>query len=166
MRDWTAFVTEKVSQAVGKGSALVMAGLGFMVVYREGVETVLFYQALLFEAQPVYVLLGLAIGAAILAALAYLILKLSQRIPVKPFFTVTTALLLFMAFSFTGAGIHELQEAGWLSETRLSWFPESALLRQVFGLHPTVETMLAQASFVLAVAATFTYSYRRRQRIG
>ncbi len=164
VQGWMAFVTEKVGKALSGGSALVMAGLGFIVVFREGLETVLFYQALLFEAPPLSVFLGFVAGAAIIGALAYLILRLSQRIPLKPFFTATTVLLLFLAFSFAGAGIHELQEAGVLSETKLAWPPESALLKQTFGLYPTGETLLVQALFLLAVAATFIYSHQRRKQ--
>lgn len=158
IQGWVQYVEEKVGAALSAGSAATMAGLGFIVVYREGLETVLFYQALLIDAQPAYALAGLLIGLAVIAVVAYVMLQLSQRIPLKPFFAVTTALLLVMAFNFTGVGVHEFQEVGLIGETPLPWLPASPALKEVFGLYPTLETCLAQLIFVAAVALTFAFS--------
>ncbi|MCC7105026.1 MAG: FTR1 family iron permease [Chloroflexi bacterium] len=162
--DWMTFIKGKVGKAVTSGSALALAALGFTVVYREGFETALFYQALLFDAEPMPVLLGFLVGSAVVLAIAYAILRLSVRLPLKAFFTVTGLLLLVLAFSLTGAGIRELQEAGVVNATLLDWVPENALLMETLGIFPTVETTLAQALFLLLVAATFAYSRWRAQR--
>ena len=45
-RRWMEFMRARVAAAIAAGSALAFAGLGFTAVYREGFETVLFYQAL------------------------------------------------------------------------------------------------------------------------
>lgn len=161
---WMTFVKEQVGKALGSGSAFTLAVLGFTVVYREGFETVLFYQALLFDADAIPVLLGFLAGAALIVAVAFAILRLSKRLPLKPFFTVTGVLLLLLAFNFSGAGVRELQEAGVIGATFLAWMPENILLMEVFGLFPTAQTMLAQAAFLLAVIATFYYSRRRSRR--
>lgn len=155
---WTSFIKEKVGAALTGGSALALAGLGFTVVYREGFETVLFYQALLFDADPTPVLLGFLVGVFLILGLAYLILYLSGRLPLRSFFTVTGVLLLLLAFNFTGVGVRKLQEAGMVSTTWLSWMPENLLLMEAFGLFPTLETVLAQTAFVLAVVLTNGYS--------
>ncbi|NKQ35199.1 MAG: FTR1 family iron permease [Chloroflexi bacterium] len=156
--DWAVYVKEKVGHALTTGSALALAGLGFTVVYREGLETVLFYQALLFDADASAVFIGFAIGLAIILAVAYAILRLSKRIPLKPFFTVTGVLLLLMAFNFTGAGVRELQEAGVVPATLLNWMPENLILMETLGIFPTVETSLAQLFFLTALIVTFTLS--------
>ncbi len=161
--DWMTFVKRKVGKAVTSGSALALAGLGFTVVYREGFETVLFYQALLFDADSTPVLLGFAAGSVIILAVAYAILRLSVRLPLKLFFTITGLLLLLLAFNFTGAGIRELQEAGIVNATLLGWVPESVLLMTTLGVFPTAETTLAQGTFVLLVVITFVYSRWRGQ---
>jgi high-affinity iron transporter len=137
---------------------LALAGLGFTVVYREGFETVLFYQALLFDADRTAVFIGFAIGLAIILTIAYAILRLSKWLPLKPFFTVTGVLLLLMAFNFTGAGVRELQEAGAVTATLLSWAPENLILMTTLGIFPTVETSLAQLLFLTALIVTFTLS--------
>lgn len=159
--DWLTFVQKQVNKAVGRGSALALAGLGFTVVYREGLETVLFYQALLFDAGAGWVWLGFGAGLVIVLAVAYAILRLSKRLPLKPFFTITGLLLLFLAFSLTGKGIRELQEAGVMAASLLGWMPENLALMEIFGIFPTVETTVAQAILLLAVALTFALSYFR-----
>ena len=45
-KHWLEFMRARVSSAIAAGSAIAFAGLGFTAVYREGFETVLFYQAL------------------------------------------------------------------------------------------------------------------------
>lgn len=162
--DWIAFVKEQVGKAVNAGSALALAGLGFTVVYREGFETVLFYQALLFDAGASSVWLGFIIGSLIIVGVAYAILKLSKRLPLKPFFTVTGLLLMLLAFNFMGSGIRELQEAGLISAHLLTWIPENLILMELFGIFPTFETTLAQVLFLLILLATFSFSLWRKQK--
>lgn len=162
--DWLTFVREQAQKALTTGSALVLAGLGFTVVYREGFETVLFYQALLFDAEAAAVWVGFLVGSVIILGIAYAILRMSKRLPLKPFFTVTGVLLLLLAFSFTGAGIRELQEAGLINATLVAWVPEHIVLMEALGIFPTLETTLAQMIFVCAVIGTFGYS-RWRGRV-
>lgn len=163
--DWMQFVREKVGRALSGGSAWLLVGLGFTVVYREGFETVLFYQALLFDADDAAVLTGFLAGMVIILAVAFAILRLSKRLPLKPFFTVTGLLLMVLAFNFTGSGIRELQEAGVVGATWLAWMPENLLLMEVLGIYPTLETSLAQLCLVAAIVATFGYSrWRGRPR--
>ncbi|QPC84470.1 FTR1 family iron permease [Phototrophicus methaneseepsis] len=156
--DWMTFVREQADKALSNGGAFGLAALGFTVVYREGLETVLFYQALMFDAEPLPVVAGFIVGLGLILAIAYAILRLSKRLPLKPLFTITTIVLLVLAFSFTGAGVRELQEASVISATLLPWFPENLLLMELFGLFPTLETLVAQVIFTVLIALTFTYS--------
>lgn len=156
--DWLHYVKEKVGHALSGGSAWLLVGLGFTVVYREGFETVLFYQAMLFDADGTAVLSGFLLGTAVILVVAVLMLRLSQRLPLKPFFAATGLLLMLLAFNFTGSGIRELQEAGVVSATWLAWMPENLLLMETLGIFPTLETSLAQLVFVAAIVITFSYS--------
>lgn len=162
--NWLTFVKEQVSQALNDGRAIVLAGLGFTVVYREGFETVLFYQALLFDAEVGPVLLGFGVGLVIILAVSYAILKFSKRLPLKPFFTGTGILLLLLAFSLTGKGMREFQEAGVVSATLLAWIPENLMLMEGLGIFPTVETTLAQLLLLIAITVTFAISHWQGQR--
>jgi high-affinity iron transporter len=155
--DWVSYVRAQIDQARqngGRAALGALALLGFTVVYREGFETVLFYQALLFDASPQGVLIGFIIGSIACLALAYAILKLSLRLPLKPFFNVTGALLIILALALIGSSARNLQEASVLPVTPLTFIPAHPLAA-TFGIYPTVETVAAQLALALFLAATF-----------
>ncbi|WP_293179783.1 FTR1 family protein, partial [Oceanithermus sp.] len=56
--DWTEQMRARARRAVGRGSALGLAALGFLVVFREGFETVLFVRVLLGQAPADAVAVG------------------------------------------------------------------------------------------------------------
>ena len=153
--DWMTFVKEEVGKALRAGSLFGLAFLSFTVVFREGFETVLFYQALSFDAPPAMLFGGFAAGMAVILAIAYIVLKLSGRIPIKRFFTATSIMMLILAFNFSGVGVRALQEAGVVSISPLPIIPQSDLLSGTLGIFPTWETILAQVVFLLLIAATF-----------
>ncbi|HET9333049.1 MAG TPA: FTR1 family protein [Gemmatimonadota bacterium] len=153
IHDWKAYLEEHMGRAVTRGSALAMAGLAFAAVYREGFETVLFYQALMFDAGPAAVLAGFAPGILVISAIGYGIVKMGLRLPLKRVFAITGAVLLYLAFVFLGKGIYNLQEAGLFAPTPLPGVPDHEVLRQLFGLYPLAQTLLAQATFLLLLVA-------------
>lgn len=165
IHDWKSYLKEKVDQAVGAGSAFAMASLAFAAVYREGFETVLFYQALLFDAGAGPVLAGFLVGSTLIAAVAVGIIRLGLRLPLRQVFAVTNAILVYLAFTFLGKSLYNLQEAGLFAPHPIGWAPDSGVLRQLFGFYPTVETMVAQAVFVVLVAGTYAvYRWRGARR--
>ena len=162
---WTAFLKQRVDAALSSGSALALASVAFLAVYREGVETILFYKALLVsssgDAGPVA--LGVALGAAALVALYVAIMRLGMRIPMKLFFAVTGALLYYMAFVFAGKGIAELQEGRVIGTTVI---PALEWVRVPFlGIYPTVQSLALQGVLVgLALLAGLLLLRPRRAR--
>jgi high-affinity iron transporter len=153
--DWVAHIRRKAEMASGAGGAatmfggLTVFGLAFLVVFREGFETVLFYEALLADAPAMPVLGGLVAGSFLAVAVAYLMLGLEARLPVKAFFRVTGALLALMSVTLVGSGIRGLQTAAVLPATPVSWFPDQTWLQLYLGLYPVAEALLAQ--FVIAL---------------
>jgi high-affinity iron transporter len=154
---WQRFIKDKVSAALERGGSRALATVAFLAVYREGAETALFYQALFNEGQSAIfpLVLGMLLGFAVLAVIFTIVYRFGVRIPLRPFFAVTSTLLYFMAFVFMGKGIKELQEGNAISVTGLPGFPHVESL----GIYPTVETLLAQllliALFIFALAKTF-----------
>jgi high-affinity iron transporter len=162
---WNHFVKSKVHHAVTGGSALALASAAFLAVYREGFETVLFYKALIISAGLTVgvtpIAGGMLLGALLLVGVYVAVNRFGVRLPLKPFFAVTSAFLYYMAFVFAGAGVAELQEGGLASMTPVSWAPRIPTL----GIYPTVETLAAQSVLValalVALVWTFVMEPRR-----
>jgi high-affinity iron transporter len=154
---WQQFIREKVNNALAHGGGKALAFVAFLAVYREGAETALFYQALFDEGPRVAlpISLGILLGFAALAVIFTLFYRYGVRIPLRPFFSVTSVLLYYMAFVFMGKGVRELQEGNAMPITLIPGFPHVEAL----GLYPTWQTVLAQllllGLFVFALAKTF-----------
>ena len=145
---WQQFIRDKVNDALSHGGGRALVIVAFLAVYREGAETALFYQALLRDGAGLPIGLGIAAGFAALAVIFTLFYRHGVKIPLRPFFAVTSALLYYMAFVFMGKGIRELQEGNVVSITVLPGWPSAEAL----GIYPSVETLLAQSVLVVLFA--------------
>ncbi len=155
---WQKFIREHVSAALEKKTMWAMASVSFLAVYRELFEIILFYQALWVQVGDdgqVAVLSGIATAAVLLAVIAWVILKYSIRLPIGPFFGVTSGLLAFLAVVFAGNGIAALQEAGVIEADRINFITVPLL-----GIHPTVQGVGTQA-IVLALVIIGIWMSRR-----
>ena len=130
-------------------TAGTVAMLAFLVVFREGFETVLFYEALLVDAAPLPVLAGLVLGGGAALAAGWALLASGRRLPLGVFFRVTSVLLAVLAVMLVGAGIRGLQTAALISATPVSWFPDRDWLQLWFGLFPVAEPLAAQAAVLV-----------------
>lgn len=140
-------------QLAGRASKATVCALAFLVVFREGFETVLFYEALLVDASALPVLGGLMLGGAAALAAGWLVLVSGRRLPISLFFRVTTVMLAGLAVVLTGAGIRGLQTAALIGATPIAWFPDRDWLQLWLGLFPVAEPLALQALVVLAMLA-------------
>lgn len=95
----------------------VAAGLflfTFLMVFREGVETVLFLSALSLTTSGLMAILGVAIGLAAAVAFGVLFVRGSLRVDLGRFFKITGIALFIFVVQLLLNGYHELSEAGWL----------------------------------------------------
>lgn len=140
---WQGYIREQVESAVSSGQLFSLGFAAFLAVYREGAETVLFYQALLSSApgQEPAVAGGFVVAAVALVAVYHIMRRASMKLPLGLFFTGTAVLLYALAVVFAGQGVLELQEARWISATPVAGMPRVPAL----GLFPTAETLAAQA---------------------
>ncbi len=156
---WNHFVKSKVHGALTSGSSLALGSAAFLAVYREGFETVLFYKALFLAGGPdtssTPILAGILLGAAILVGVYIGISRFGVRLPLRPFFGITSAFLYYMAFVFAGKGVAELQAGGLISTTIVPWAPRLPAL----GIYPTVESLLAQGVLVLLLVAALLWTF-------
>lgn len=103
---------EKVHAHIEKDHPVGLFFLTFVSVAREGIETVIFLNAALLQANSGSVLLGGVIGVVVAILLAYILFKGVVKIKLRKFFTVTSVLLILFAAGLFAHGIHEFQEAG------------------------------------------------------
>jgi high-affinity iron transporter len=155
---WQEYINKQMRGALSKGNTFTLGLVAFISVYREGFETVLFYKALYLYAGDdgtAGILPGFLAGCLVLALVFYLINTLGMRIPIKWFFGFTSVLLYYMAFTFMGKGIHELQMGEQIAMTSADFLPSISWL----GMYPTWETFIGQAvlfgAFVFALIYTF-----------
>jgi high-affinity iron transporter len=169
---WMEFVKAKVWQATVTGSVLVFVLLSFFTVYREGFETVLFYQAMLSFAKYMewYVVAGFVLGLGVIVGTAIIVRKLGKRLPLKVLFALTMGIGAYMSIAFIGNAIREFQEVGYIPTTPLiGTVPRLDInLATMTGIHPTLETIVAQIALLAVYVAGSLYILiirPRRQRL-
>ncbi|MDR1607194.1 MAG: FTR1 family iron permease [Deltaproteobacteria bacterium] len=140
--NWKRYIETKVQSAVTTGSAFALGLASFLAVFREGAETILFYQSILAEAgdDRGMVWVGFAVGSVALVFLFMIIRHGTMRLPLKPFFIGTSILMFIMSIAFAGGGIKELQEGDAISVTEWAFMPTVDIL----GVYPTMETTIPQ----------------------
>jgi high-affinity iron transporter len=145
---WIEFVKAKVWKATTTGSVMVFVLLSFFTVYREGFETVLFYQAMISFAKYMewYVVGGLLVGLGVITDITFVIRKLGKKLPLRVLFGLTMGVGAYMSIAFMGNAVREFQEVGYISTTSLIGIvPRLDInLAAMTGIHPTVETLMAQ----------------------
>lgn len=153
--------TDPTPERLGAAGIVSLALLSFLAVFREGAETVIFYQSIYSMTQDAS---GMWIGgitaAVVLIGVFLLIRFTSVRIPIRPFFIVTSVLLAVLVVIFAGGGVHSLIEGDALGGIYLDGFPTNDWL----GLYPYVETLAAQSIALAAVLALFAIGAARQAK--
>jgi high-affinity iron transporter len=155
---WQQYIHDRMNRALTKESAWFLFGLAFIVVYREAFETVLFYAAMWTDGAKAAVMAGVLAGAALLAGIAWAMIRYSVRLPITEFFRYSSMLIAILAVVLTGKGIAALQEAGWLGVSRVGGVPQI----DVLGLHPTVQAIGAQVLVIAALIIGFRFGARAK----
>ena len=136
---------EEISAGLARGAAhgaLGVAAFGFVMVVREGFETAVFLAAAQFNSSGLQLWAGALVGLALAAAFGVSFARGALRISLKPFFSLTTAVLLLVAFQLVVGGLHELSEGKVLPASRA----EMALVG------PVVKNELLLFTLTLALA--------------
>ncbi len=168
-KKWMEFVKAKVWQATTTGSATVFVMLSFFTVYREGFETVLFYQAMISFARysEIYVILGLILGLVALLAVYYGMRRLGKRLPLRALFGLTMGVGAYLSIAFLGNAVRELQVLDIVPYTSmLGTIPRLDInLATMTGIYPTLETTVAQIVLfgVYVVASSYVLIMRPRR---
>jgi high-affinity iron transporter len=143
--DWNQYIREKSQTALSTGRLVSLGFLAFLAVFREGTETVLFYIGMASQIKLQSLLLGFLIGAGILGILAYLMVFVGLKLPLRPFFIVSSVIVFYLCIKFTGMGIHSLQLAGLIHTSNAESIPSI----EFFALYPSWESTIPQIILVL-----------------
>lgn len=104
----------------------------FLMVFREGLETVLFLSAVSLTTTGLQSFLGALVGIGLAVAFGVLFVRGSLRIDLKRFFAVTGIALLIFTVQLLVNGYHELSEAGWLPANETTMATVGPLVKNEF----------------------------------
>jgi high-affinity iron transporter len=160
-KKWMEFVKAKVWQASTTGGVAVFVLLSFFTVYREGFETVLFYEAMFGFAKymEIYVGLGFVLGIGVLLAVFYVTRKLGKRLPLKMLFGLTMGVGAYLSIAFLGNAIRELQTLDLMPFTSMiGTIPRLDInMAKMTGIYPTLETVIGQIILLAVYLAASAY---------
>jgi high-affinity iron transporter len=162
--DWLASFHARKRQLItgAAGLWLGMLTLGFTSVFREGFETVLFLQALVFDAGSAVVLGGAAVGLAVVGLVGVLVFKLQVALPQKRLLVMTGVLIGGVLLTMVGHTVHILQVVGWLPLHPILAVPLPYWLGLWFGLYATWEGVLLQLAAAVFVIGSYVLAERQR----
>jgi high-affinity iron transporter len=166
-------LTGKLASAIGMGGVTI-AGIAFVSVIREGLETaLLFYTAAQGATSTATPLLAISAGIATSVGIGFGLYAGAIRVNLSKFFTVSGVLLIFVAAGIFKYGVHDFQEAGVLGGGNnlafditnvldpTSWY--GAAISGMFNITgaPSVLETIAYLAYLVPVLLVFLWPSRR-----
>ena len=146
----------KVGLLAGRNAWFGLFAFVFLMVLREGVETVLILSAVSLNSTELLSFMGTFLGVVAAVVFGVMFVKGSVRINLQKFFRVTTVILFFVAAQLVISGLHELSENGVL--------PSSKTEMAIIG--PIVRNDLFFFITILALAALMVLFEVKRRQLG
>jgi high-affinity iron transporter len=150
-------IESRVGSLAGTGSNWGLFAFIFLMVFREGIETVAILAGVSLNSTELMSFLGTLLGVALAVVFGVMFVKGSVRIDLRKFFRVTTVILFFVAAQLLISGMHELSETGVIPNSKREMAVIGPIVRNDF-FFPI--TMLA------LVALMILLEYRRRKPEG
>jgi len=147
-------IESKLGTLAGRGSQIGIFLFVFLMVLREGAETVLILSAVSLNSSALLSFLGTLFGVLAAVLFGVMFVKGSVRINLQKFFRVTTVILFFVAAQLLVSGLHELSENGVIGSSK----------QEMAIIGPIVRNDLFFFVTILALAAMMIlFESRRRQ---
>jgi high-affinity iron transporter len=146
-------IENKVAAKIVGTSRLGLFFFVFLLVLREGVETVLILSAVSLNSTELLSFTGTMLGIAVAVVFGVMFIRGSVKINLQRFFRVTSVILYFVTFQLIVSGLHELSENGVL--------PSSQAEMRYIG--PIVRNDLFFFITMLALAALMILMEQRRR---
>lgn len=147
-------IEAKVGSLTQAGSAWGLFLFVFLMVFREGVETVLILKGVSLDSSDLMSFIGTLLGVALAVVFGVMFVKGSVRINLQKFFRVTSVILFFIALELVVSGLHELSESGVIRSSKQEMAVIGPIVRNNFFFPVTI--------LVLA-ALMVLLEYRRRK---
>jgi high-affinity iron transporter len=169
-RKWVEFIKSRVGKAATTGSVMIFILISFFTVFREGLETVIFYHSLFNFTSNIdlYIISGMILGIIVVITIAILIKKIMKKLPLRVIFGITMGIGAFMSVAFMGNAIRSFQEAGYIQTTP---FTDAipildTSIASMTGIHPTLESLLGQIVLVgiYLVGLTFMILVKSKEK--
>lgn len=154
---WQRYIREALGKALSRRSAWFLFGLAFLVVYREAFETILFFAALAAQESGSIIAAGAGTAVALLAVIAWAMLRYSRSLPIGKFFAYSSVLIAVLAVVLAGKGTAALQEAGLIDITPVAHMPRLSML----GIFPSLQPLLLQFLALAVLWIGFRYNGRK-----
>jgi FTR1 family protein len=146
-------IEAKIAKAAAGTSRIGLFLFVFLLVLREGVETVLILSAVSLNSTELLSFTGTVLGIAVAVVFGVLFIRGSVKINLQRFFRVTSVILYFVTFQLVVSGLHELSENGVL--------PSSAAEMRLIG--PIVRNDIFFFVTMLALAMLMILMEQRRR---
>ncbi len=147
-------IESKVGSFASAGSKWGLFAFIFLMVFREGLETVVILSGVTLNSTELMSFLGTLLGVALAVVFGVMFVKGSVRVNLQKFFRITTVILFFVAAQLVISGLHELSENGYLSSSKSEMALIGPIVRNDY-FFPI--TMLALVVLMLLL------EYRRRK---
>lgn len=125
-------IEAKVSSLAGAGSVWGLFFFVFLMVFREGVETVLILKGVSLDTSDLMSFIGTLLGVALAIVFGVMFVKGSVRVNLQKFFRVTSVILFFIAFELIISGLHELSESGVIQSSKQEMAMIGPIVRNEF----------------------------------
>jgi FTR1 family protein len=146
----------KVGLLAGEDARFGLFLFVFLMVLREGVETVLILGAVSLNSSELVSFFGTVLGVTAAIVFGVMFVKGSVRINLQKFFRVTTVILFFVAAQLIISGLHELSENGVLPSSK----------REMAIIGPIVRNDLFFFVTIFALAALMVlFEVKRREPV-
>lgn len=126
----------------GRWTTLAMVGVGFLTIYREGFETVLFLQSLILEGGFKTVAIGLVAGGGVIATAGFAIFAIGARLPYRKLLVYTGVLVATILVTFLGSTVRLFQTVGWMPIHPITDLDIPTWMGTWLGLYPSWEGLL------------------------
>jgi high-affinity iron transporter len=108
----------KIGLLAGDNAGFGLFAFIFLMILREGAETVLILSAVSLNSTELMSFMGTLLGVLAAIAFGVMFVKGSVRINLQKFFKVTTAIMFLVAAQLLVSGLHELSESGVLPSSK------------------------------------------------